>query len=184
MLWRFLLEAASGSGEGGTGTEATKPTGCTTEQWIMYGVLFAILIAFFVWTTISSRKRQKQEMEKRSQLKVGDRATTIGGICGFVVDINDEENTFTLETGYGENKSYVKFDKGALHQSAPISDETPAEVPAEPFEDKKEEAVTEEVKTEEVKPEEPAAPVEEKKEEKPKKKKAKEEKDPFDNKTV
>lgn len=54
-----------------------------------------------------------------SSLKIGDRVKTIGGICGFVSAINDAENTFVLETGSDDNKSYVKFDKGAIYQTAP-----------------------------------------------------------------
>ena len=33
--------------------------------------------------------------------------------------MNDAENTFVLETGTDDNKSYVKFDKGAIYQTAP-----------------------------------------------------------------
>ena len=54
-----------------------------------------------------------------NSLKIGDRVKTIGGICGYVAQINDAENTFVLETGLEENKSYVKFDKGAIYQTAP-----------------------------------------------------------------
>lgn len=113
MFWNLLLEAASD-----TPTTEGQSTGCTVEQWIIYGVLAAVLIAFFVWSSYSSKKRQKQEQEKISSLKNGDKVKTIGGICGVVVDINDEENTFTLETGVGENKSYVKFDKAAIYQTS------------------------------------------------------------------
>lgn len=129
MFWNLLLTA----GEGG-GAEQ-QPTGCTTEQWIIYGVLAAILIAFFVWSSYSSKKRQKQEQEKISSLKNGDSVTTIGGIVGVIVDINDEENTFTLETGCGENKSYVKFDKAAIYKTAPAEDEFVKEVTEEKVED-------------------------------------------------
>ena len=51
-----------------------------------------------------------------NSLKIGDRVKTIGGVCGFVTEINDAENTFVLEVG--EN-SFVKFDKGAIYQTAP-----------------------------------------------------------------
>ena len=65
------------------------------------------------------KKRQKQEQEMKDALKIGDRVKTIGGICGFVAEINKEENTFVLETGMEGKKSYVKFDKGAIYQTAP-----------------------------------------------------------------
>ena len=72
-------------------------------------------------------------------LKIGDRVKTIGGICGFVVQINDAENTFVLETGLEGNKSYVKFDKGAIYQTAPAQGSevvTDPKLTAKPEEDK------------------------------------------------
>lgn len=125
MFWNLLLDAAAETGET---TDKTTPTGCSTQQWIIYGILFAVIIAFFVWSSYSSKKRQKQEQEKLSSLKIGDKVKTIGGICGVIADLNDEENTFTLETGFGENKSYVKFDKAAIYQTSSDSvEEQPKE---------------------------------------------------------
>jgi len=82
-------------------------------------VLIVAIIALFVWQTISGKKKQKEAQDMVNALKVGDRVKTIGGICGFVAEINNEENTFVLETGTDANKSYVKFDKGAIYQTAP-----------------------------------------------------------------
>jgi RNA binding exosome subunit len=43
---------------------------------------------------------------------------TIGGICGIVVEVNPEDNTFVLETGTeASGKSYLKFDKQAVYQT-------------------------------------------------------------------
>ena len=86
---------------------------------IIMVVLIVAIIALFVWQTISGKKKQKEAQDMVNALKVGDRVKTIGGICGFVAEINNEENTFVLETGTDANKSYVKFDKGAIYQTAP-----------------------------------------------------------------
>lgn len=98
--------------------------GCqmSTESIILYAVLGVVLIGFFVWTTITSRKRQKQEQERVAAMKVGDKVKTIGGVCGVVIDIDEDENTFTLETGVKDKKSYVKFDKQAIYQIGSSSD--------------------------------------------------------------
>ena len=72
-----------------------------------------------IWQSISGKKKQKEAQAKVDALKVGDRVKTIGGVCGFVAEINNNENTFVLETGLDNNKSYVKFDKGAIYQTAP-----------------------------------------------------------------
>ena len=43
---------------------------------------------------------------------------TVGGVCGIVVEINDDDNTFVLETGNEVNgKSYLRFDKAAIYQT-------------------------------------------------------------------
>lgn len=125
-MFNLLLEA-----------ETPTPTGCSTMQYILFGILLVVFVGFFIWSTMKSRKRQKEEQDKIAALKVGDKVKTIGGICGIVVGFNDEENTFILETGEGENVSQIKFDKGAIYQTSSESDataETDAEnEPAEPF---------------------------------------------------
>ena len=104
-------------------------------------VLIVAIIGLFVWQTISGKKKQKEAQEMVNALKKGDKVKTIGGICGYVVEINDAENTFVLETGTDSKKSYVKFDKGAIYQTAPATATAKEEV--------KEEVVEEEVKAEE-----------------------------------
>ena len=118
-------------------TETPKPDGNNTTTIVMWIILAVVIIAFFIYSTISNKKRQKQEQERLASIKVGDKVKTIGGICGYIVELNDEENTFVVETGYGENKSYIKLDRQAIYQTA------------SPVEEKKEEKATEEVKTEE-----------------------------------
>lgn len=86
---------------------------------VLFGVILVLLIGLMIWQSIAGKKRQKQEQEMKDALKIGDRVKTIGGICGFVAEINKEENTFVLETGMEGKKSYVKFDKGAIYQTAP-----------------------------------------------------------------
>ena len=112
--------------------------------YIIMGVLLIAIIGLFIWQNISNKKKQQQAQEVINKLKIGDRVKTIGGICGFVAQINDGENTFVLETGLEGNKSYIKFDKGAIYQTAPaqgnaVEKPAQAEKPAEkPVENKEE----------------------------------------------
>ena len=94
------------------------------------------VIAFFIWTTVSNKKRQKQEQERLASIKVGDKVKTIGGICGYIVELNDEENTFVVETGTDDKKSYIKLDKQAIYQTASPVEETATEEKAEEKADK------------------------------------------------
>lgn len=106
---------------------------------ILIVVMLVAIVALFVFSSISNKKKQKEAQNMVNALKIGDRVKTIGGICGFVAEINDVENTFVLETGTDDKKSYVKFDKGAIYQTAPAqgncvpapAEEKKADIPAE-----------------------------------------------------
>lgn len=114
-MWLFNLLSNAGANTGGdAGKQQTNPMGL-----ILMGVMIVGIIVLFFFSSRSNKKKQKQAMEMVSKLKVGDRVKTIGGICGFVVEINDGENTFVLETGCDDKKSYVKLDRGAIYQTAP-----------------------------------------------------------------
>ncbi len=83
---------------------------------IMLGFLVVLFIVMLVVSNKQKKKQQKEIQEKLDSLKVGDRVKTIGLICGIVVDVNPEENTFVLETGKGNHGSFIKFDKSAIYQ--------------------------------------------------------------------
>lgn len=86
---------------------------------LMMIILLVVVVAMLIFSSVSGKKKQKQAQNMVNSLKKGDRVKTIGGICGFVVEIYDAENTFVLETGTDNNKSYIKFDKAAIYQTAP-----------------------------------------------------------------
>lgn len=115
----LYTEQSTGSGaDTGTGKDDKAPEN-NIGSLILMGVMVVGIIGLFVWQTISGKKKQKEAQNMVESLKIGDRVKTIGGICGFVVEINDAENTFVLETGSSTVKNYVKFDKGAIYQTAP-----------------------------------------------------------------
>ena len=109
MIWNLLAEGDQ------------QPKGNNAVTYIMLAVFAVLLIGMFVWQSISNKKKQKKAQETVDALKVGDRVKTIGGVCGFIYEINNAENTFVLETGTADKKSYVKFDKGAIYQTAPAN---------------------------------------------------------------
>ena len=103
------VESTSGgnNGNGGSGV-------------IMYIVLGVILVAFIVVNVFSNKKRKAQmeaEKEKRNAIKPGYKVMTIGGIVGTVVAVDDDANTFVLQTGTDETPNYIKFDKVAIYSS-------------------------------------------------------------------
>ena len=148
-------------------------TSSQISTYVILGVLIAAIVAMFVF---SSKRRKKQEEEAKNLIdavKPGNKVKTIGGICGIVVEVETEENTFVLETGSEQSgKCFIKFDRQAIYQTDAVveknapadegvkAEEAPVEEPdpQEPFaEEVKEEAPVEEVKEEVQKEEAPAA---------------------------
>ena len=117
----------------------------TIFTYVILGVLVVAIVVMFIF---SSRKRKKQEQDAKdliNSVKPGNKVKTIGGICGIVVEVDAEENTFVLETGTEQSgKCFIKFDKQAIYQTDAIVEKTvaaPAEkteessaAPEEPFE--------------------------------------------------
>ena len=133
--------------------EEAESTAGSWMQWVPIIIIVVLLVAFFIWSFISQRKKQKNFNDTINAVRPGNKVKTIGGIVGEVAEVDDEENTFVLRTGGSDgNYSYMKFDKQAIYQTdakpePEQKDEAPAEKqddasgeqqPAEPFEGEKE----------------------------------------------
>lgn len=150
MLFALLDEVTEGSGTGsGTGSGFNP----------MLIILLVLIVAMIPYMIYSSRKNKKQQQENQNRLnaiKPGNKVTTIGGICGIVVEINEEDDSFVLETGTETTgKSYIKLLKQSIYQTdavAPTADEkseqsfesTTDSVVEEGTEEVKEDSTTEE----------------------------------------
>ena len=142
--------------------------------WIIFGVLIVAIIGLFIF---SSRRRKKQEKDAQDLINAvqpGNKVKTIGGICGIVVEVDNEEQTFVLETGTEKSgKCFIKFDRQAIYQTDAAVVKKTDEKSADTAEEKVEPAA--EVAAEETTAETVAVPAEpaeteEKVEEKPVKK--------------
>ncbi len=113
----------------------------TIFTYVILGVMIVAIVVMFIF---SGKRRKKQEEEAKKlidSVKPGNKVKTIGGICGIVVEVDNEENTFVLETGTEQSgKCFIKFDRQAIYQTDAVADK----------DEKKEEAPVEEVVTEEV----------------------------------
>ena len=79
---------------------------------ILFGLMYVILI-------LPQRKKEKKTREMIDSAIVGDKVISIGGICGKIVNIKDDE--FTLESGVERTKITIK--KWAVKEvDKPISD--------------------------------------------------------------
>ena len=127
------------------------------QSGLLIGGALLVLVVFAVINHRSAKKRQQEAQNMLDAIQPGNKVKTIGGICGIVVEVCDEDNSLVVETGSEKSgKSYIKFDKQAIYQTDAKTEEKPAvkeETPApteEVFEEvKKETEENVETKTEE-----------------------------------
>ena len=80
-------------------------------NFIVMIILLAVTVGMFYFMMIRPENKRKKEAEQmRSNLKVGDEITTIGGVTGKVVGIKDDR--FVIETGADQVR--IEFAKWAL----------------------------------------------------------------------
>ena len=88
-------------------TETASAAGGMTSTLIMLVMMMAV---FYFMLIRPENKRKKEAEAMRSAVKVGDRITTIGGICGTVVNV--KEDRLVVETGADQVR--IEFAKWAL----------------------------------------------------------------------
>lgn len=87
-------------------------------MWVVLGIGVLLLGIMFFVNHRSQKKRQEEVQATLDALRPGCKVKTIGGICGVVVEVSREENTFVLETGSETSgKHYIKFDMIAIYQT-------------------------------------------------------------------
>ena len=103
---------------------------------IMMVAVVALLVVWMVYSNRSQKKRQQERSDTLGAIKPGNKVKTIGGICGVVVEVCPEDNTFVLETGTeASGKSYIKFDKEAVYQTDAVVEKPAENAAATPAED-------------------------------------------------
>ena len=100
----FCCMAMSGCATTGTASEG----GSGGASGII--LLVVMLVVFYFFLIRPENKKKKQAETMRSNLAVGDKITTIGGMVGKIVDISGELITF--ETG--EDRVRIQVTKWAI----------------------------------------------------------------------
>ena len=98
--------------------EAAKPATPSWVSYVLIGVMVVILVGSMIFMNRRSKKRDQEAQERIDAVKPGNKVKTVGGVCGIVVEVNKEEDTFVLETGTEEHgKCYMKFLRQAIMDS-------------------------------------------------------------------
>lgn len=88
----YLLEATAAGNAGGS-------------QYSMIIMLVAMFAIMYFTMIRPQKKRQKEEQEMRNAVDIGDEITTIGGICGRVVSV--KEDNLVIETGADRTRMLI-----------------------------------------------------------------------------
>lgn len=85
--------------------------------WITWVILGVLLVGMILLMIIPQRRQKKRAEEMMSRLAIGSIVTTIGGIVGEVVEMDDKH--IWLLTGTGDFKATVQLVRQAIHSIAP-----------------------------------------------------------------
>ncbi|MCH5353554.1 MAG: preprotein translocase subunit YajC [Acutalibacter sp.] len=92
-----LMRLSAGAAGGGGGS--------LLIMLLVYGAFFLVLYLIFFRP---QNKKKKKEAEMRKNAQVGDEITTIGGICGRIVAVKDENDSVIIETGSDKSRMRIK----------------------------------------------------------------------------
>ena len=110
MLFQLLAD--------GDSTTAANPTSNSWVSYVLIGILLVVLIGSMFFMNRRSKKREAEAKALIDAVKPGNKVKTIGGICGIVVEVDPDEDTFVLETGSeASGKCYMKFVRQAILES-------------------------------------------------------------------
>ena len=94
-----------------TGSTQKKTNDQGPDIWL-FGILLGGVVLMWLWMGRGRRKQQAQRKEMLSNLKKGDKITTIGGIIGTVIEAKPTEITVKVDE---TNNVRMKFTRGAIH---------------------------------------------------------------------
>lgn len=92
-------------------------TETTTTSWYTWAIMGLIVVAMIGWMVYSNRKNKKKAEDMKAKVQVGCVITTIGGIVGEIIQM--DETHIWLNTGLGENKQVMQFVRAAVYSVAP-----------------------------------------------------------------
>ena len=70
----------------------------------------AMILVLYFFMIRPQMKRQKKEKSFQADIKSGTKVITASGIHGKITEVNNTDNTITIETGAGR----IKFERSAI----------------------------------------------------------------------
>lgn len=108
---------ADGESESVTRTYQVKTKNTNWTFYIILALLVVLLLVWFLFSNRKNKQKQKEYVEQLAAIAPGHKVKSIGGICGIVVEVCDD-NTVVIETGTEDaGRSYLKLDKECIAQT-------------------------------------------------------------------
>jgi preprotein translocase subunit YajC len=92
------------------------------QPWMLI-IMVGVFILFYVWLGRGRKKEQKKRTEMLSQLKKGDKVTTIGGIIGVATDVQAGEVVVKVDE---TSNTKIRFARWAIRG---VGEDSKAETP-------------------------------------------------------
>lgn len=70
----------------------------------------AMIVVIYFFMIRPQMSKQKKEKKFQAEIKKGTRVITSSGIHGKIVELNESDNTITIETGAGK----IRFERAAI----------------------------------------------------------------------
>ena len=110
--------------------DVTENVGETADNMPFMIMMFGMLAVFYIMMFRKTRKRRQQQSQKMDALSMYCEITTIGGLCGTVVDIenvtddkgNESISHVTIETD-SETQSRIRIVREAIGQIVSSDDD-------------------------------------------------------------
>ena len=88
--------------------------------WVMLGILIVLIVVFMIFNARSKKKNKAAQDEMFKSYIPGSIVTTIGGIVGTIVSVDEIYETFVVETGEGRQQDHHEISqKSRLQNRAP-----------------------------------------------------------------
>ncbi len=113
-LFGITALAADGAATADAAAASTASAGVMGTV-VSFAPLIIIIVLFYFLLIRPQRKRDKETKAMLNAMKVGDKVVTIGGICGKITKIKD--NNVFIETGNigtQDEKSVLKMERDAI----------------------------------------------------------------------
>ncbi len=70
----------------------------------------AMIVVIYFFMIRPQMRKQKKEKSFQAEIKKGTKVITSSGIHGKIVELNESDNTITIETGAGK----IRFERAAI----------------------------------------------------------------------